>query len=362
MQAAMSKKTLPEFESDLQDSRWQAILARDKKASGFVYAVLTTGIYCRSGCPSRRPNIENVSFFDTPESARNAGFRACKRCQPDDHILSASERIAQACQSMRNAEVAPALKELAAQAQMSPNHFHRTFKAITGTTPKAYARWHKTQKLQDKLQQSDTTVTQAIFNAGFNSVSRFYEQATSLLGMSASRYQKGGADEKILFAVGECSLGSLLVACTVKGVCALLLGDDPDALLDDLQTRFPKAELVGGDTHFEALVARVVGYVNQPQQSLDLPLDIQGTAFQERVWSALMKIPPGSTASYAQIAADIGAAGAHRAVASACGRNKLAVVIPCHRVVRSDGGLSGYRWGIDRKRQLLDMEQQLHNG
>ena len=250
----------------------------------------------------------------------------------------------------------PHLSELAARAGMSAYHFHRVFKAVTGVTPRAYAAAHRTTRLRRELDKDCKTVTQAIYDAGFNSGGRFYETADQLLGMTPTAYRAGGVDAEIRFAVGECSLGSVLVAQSAKGICAILLGDDPDALVRDLQDRFPRATLVGDDTAFEKTVASVIGCVEQPALGLDLPLDVRGTAFQQRVWQALREIPVGSTATYADIAARIGAPKGARAVARACGANALAVAIPCHRIVRTDGALSGYRWGVDRKRNLLDKE------
>lgn len=238
---------------------------------------------------------------------------------------------------------------------MSPFHFHRIFKSVTGVTPKAYADARRAERVRRALSETGT-ITEAIYDAGFNSGGRFYEQSDKVLGMTPTRFRAGGQAAQIRFAVGECSLGSILVAATDKGVCAILFGDDPDELLRDLQDRFDKAELIGGDAAFEALVAQVVGFVEQPRLGLDLPLDVRGTAFQQRVWQALAEIPAGETASYADVAAKIGKPTAVRAVAQACAANALAVAIPCHRAVRNDGALSGYRWGVERKRALLDRE------
>ncbi|MNZ63588.1 Bifunctional transcriptional activator/DNA repair enzyme Ada [compost metagenome] len=240
---------------------------------------------------------------------------------------------------------------------MSPFHFHRVFKAITGVTPKAYASAHRASKVRHQLQRS-STITDALYEAGFNSNSRFYESSNARLGMTPGTYRDGGANTDIRFAIGQCSLGAILVAQSARGICAILLGDDPQALLHDLQDKFPKANLLGGDSEFETLVAKVVGLIEVPGIGLNLPLDLRGTVFQERVWQALRNIPAGSTASYAEIAQRIGSPKAVRAVAQACAANALAVAIPCHRVVRSDGNLSGYRWGIERKRQLLERERQ----
>lgn len=342
-----------------QDPRWTAVVARDTSADGsFVYAVRTTGIYCHPGSPTRLPKPENVVFFDSPEDAEAAGFRASQRANADQTSLVKyhADLIAKACRQIEEAkEKIPRLEELAATAAMSPYHFHRVFKQITGVTPKAYADAHRAQKMRVQLAQS-SSITEALYQAGFNSNSRFYENADQLLGMSPSRYRQGGKGIQIHFALGECSLGSILVATSERGICAILLGDDPQVLLNDLQDKFPKADLLGGDQQFEQLVATVVGFVEAPAIGLALPLDLQGTAFQQRVWQALCAIPPGTTASYADIAAAIGAPKAVRAVALACGANSIAVAIPCHRVIRSDGKLSGYRWGIDRKRALLRRE------
>lgn len=265
-------------------------------------------------------------------------------------------RIAAACRRIEGATEPPSLAELATQAGLSTFHFHRLFKAATGLTPKQYADAHRAGRVRDALSRADAKVTDAIFDAGFNATGRFYEQAGAVLGMTPRQYRAGGVDARIAFAIAQTSLGALLVARSARGVCAISLGDDPDALLRELQDRFPRAELVGGDAGFERLVAQVVGLIAQPGIGHDLPLDVRGTAFQQRVWQALRRIPPGQTASYADIAARIGSPKAVRAVAQACAANTLAIAIPCHRVVRSDGALSGYRWGVARKRALLERE------
>ena len=248
------------------------------------------------------------------------------------------------------------MRELASAAGLSPYHFHRVFKAVTGVTPRAYAAAHRARRVRDQLARPDTTVTEAIYDAGYNSGGTFYATSDRLLGMTPTDYRAGGANTEIHFAVGECSLGSILVAQSRKGVCAILIGDDPDALARDLQDRFRNARLIGGDEGFDELVAKVVGFVEAPRLGLDLPLDVRGTAFQQRVWQALRAIPAGSTVSYEEIARRIGSPKAVRAVASACAANAIAVAIPCHRVVRNDGALSGYRWGVERKRALLARE------
>lgn len=286
---------------------------------------------------------------------------AAKESGPAPRARTAADRaglVARSCRLIEAGPVPPKLGELAAQAGMSPGHFHRVFKAQTGLTPKAYASAYRARKLREELNAPKGSVTDAIYEAGFNSSSRFYEASDGLLGMPARDYRAGGSGAVIRFAVGQCSLGAILVAQSQRGVCAILLGDSPDMLVRNLQDQFPKAHLVGGDAGFEQLVARVVGFVEAPSNGLDLPLDIQGTAFQERVWQALRRIPPGATVSYAEVAERIGAPKAARAVARACGANPLAVAIPCHRVVRRDGDVSGYRWGVDRKRELLRREAE----
>lgn len=338
--------------------RWARVVARDPAADGqFVYSVRTTGVYCRPSCPARRARPENVRFHDTAAAAELAGFRACKRCRPNQPSDASTHGtlVAAACRRIEAQDKAPTLRALAADAGMSEFHFHRVFKRLTGLTPRQYAAAHTTRRVRDAL-AGPGTVTDAIIEAGYGSSSRFYERSDAILGMTPRRYQSGGADQHIRFAVGDCALGVVLVAASDKGVCAILLGDDPEALLHDLQDRFPRAHLEGGDAGFDTTVAQVVGLIDAPGQRLDLPLDVRGTAFQQRVWLALRDIPPGSTASYADIAAKIGAPHSFRAVAQACGANLLAVAIPCHRVVRTDGGLSGYRWGVERKRALLQRE------
>ena len=263
--------------------------------------------------------------------------------------------VALACRAIEAADEPPPLAELAAGAGMSAYHFHRVFKRVTGVTPKAYAAAHRARRVREALSKR-SSVTDALYDAGFNSTGRFYESSGKLLGMTPSAYRDRGVGTHIRFAVGQCTLGSILIAATEKGVCAISLGDDPQALVHELEKRFSRAQLVGADSEFERWVARVVGFVEHPALGLDLPLDIRGTAFQQRVWQALREIPPGSTATYSEIAKRVGAPRAVRAVAGACAANCLAVAIPCHRVVRSDGSLSGYRWGVERKRRLLDRE------
>ena len=337
------------------DPRWASVVARDPQAK-FYYSVKTTGVYCRPSCAARLARPENVQFHRTCKDAENAGFRPCKRCKPDQASpVDHSEKISSACRLIENSETPPSLKLLARHVGLSTYHFHRVFKAATGLTPKGYAAAHRASLVRKSLNKSDT-VTDAIYDAGYNSNSRFYETSNQVLGMTPSNYRAGGAQTDIRFAAGECSLGSILVAQSERGVCAIFLGDDPDALVRELLDQFPNANLIGGDAGFEQLVAKVVGFVEAPERGFDLPLDVRGTAFQQRVWQSLRKIPAGSTASYTDVAKLIGSPRSVRAVAQACGANKLAVVIPCHRVVRNGGALSGYRWGVERKRALLKKE------
>jgi AraC family transcriptional regulator of adaptative response/methylated-DNA-[protein]-cysteine methyltransferase len=341
------------------DALWAAVAARDGSQDGrFFYGVATTGVFCRPSCGARLPRRENVTFHTTAEAAVQAGFRPCKRCRPDGPARAERQagQVTRACRLIETSESEPDLDALAEVAGLSPHHFHRVFKAVTGITPKAYARAHRTGRLRETLAQA-RTVTGALYDAGYASSARFYDEAPQALGMAPRAYRQGGADTAIRFALAQCSLGALLVAATDIGLCAITLGDDPAVLLRDLQDRFPQAELQGADAAFELQVARVVGLVERPGSGAELPLDIRGTAFQRRVWQALREIPPGTTVSYAELARRLGAPTAVRAVASACAANTLAVAVPCHRVVRSDGGLSGYRWGLDRKAVLLAREE-----
>lgn len=353
----MASPTPPAYATD--EARWQAVQMRDANADGhFVYAVRTTGVYCRPSSLARLPKRENVEFFDSAAAAEVAGYRPSRRAHADQTSVAVerTELVAQACRLIREAETPPCLEELAAQAGMSPYYFHRVFKAETGLTPKKYAAANRALKLREELNAPDVSVTDAIYGAGFNSNSRFYAVSDQVLGMRARDFRAGGLGTVIRFAVGQCSLGAILVAQSQRGICAILIGDDPERLVQDLQDQFPKAELVGGDGNFELLVAQVVGFIEAPSIGLNLPLDVRGTAFQQRVWQALREIPPGVTVSYAEIAEHIGAPKAVRAVAQACGANRIAVAIPCHRVVRRDGDISGYRWGVERKRELLRRE------
>lgn len=343
------------------DPRWQAVMARDRAQDGtFVYSVRSTGIYCRPSCPARHAKPGNVAFHAGPAEAEAAGFRACRRCTPNAASLAEQHAatIEKACRTIESVDEPLRLTALAASVGMSSFHFHRVFKAVTGLTPKAYAAAHRSRRAREQLSSGGTSVTEAIYEAGFNSSGRFYATSNATLGMTPTAFRAGGVDTDIRFAIAECSLGDILVAASDRGICAISLGDDAEKLARELQDRFPNANLIGGDAEFEKLVARVIGFVEAPRLGLDLPLDISGTAFQQRVWQALRDIPAGATASYAEIAERIGSPKAVRAVAGACAANAIAVAIPCHRVIKNDGALSGYRWGVERKRALLAKEAQ----
>lgn len=342
------------------EARWRQVEARDHTVDGqFFYSVKTTGVYCRPSCAARLARRENVGFHATCADAERAGFRPCKRCKPDQQSMADEQcaKVVAVCRLIETADETPHLGELAAWVGLSRYHFHRVFKSVTGVTPKAYADAHRINRVQAQLKHSGS-VTEAIYDAGYNSSGRFYAKSNGVLGMTPGKFRAGGGGADIRFAVGECSLGSFLTAATDKGVCAILLGDDPDALLRELQDRFPHANLLGGDRDFELLVARVLGMIETPSRGIDLPLDIRGTAFQQRVWQALRDIPAGCTVSYTDIAERLGSPKLVRAVAGACAANHIAIAIPCHRVVRKGGDLAGYYWGIARKRELLRRETE----
>lgn len=351
---------------DTDALRWAAVQDRDPAADGhFVFSVKTTGVYCRPSCAARPARRENVAFHANPAAAERAGFRPCKRCRPDQPQRAAREAalIAEACRWIENAVEAGSeelrLVDLAAKAGISAHHFHRMFRRIAGVTPKSYAAAQRQRRVQNGL-SAGSRVTETIYDAGFNSSSRFYEAAPGMLGMTPTAYRKGGEGEVIRHAMGRCSLGGVLVAATERGVCSIMFGDSPAALVKDLGERFPKARVVEAEPGFAEWVAKVVRFVDDPAvaEGLGLPLDIRGTAFQRRVWEALRAIPPGRTASYSEVAQRLGMPRAVRAVAGACAANSLAVAIPCHRVVGSDGRLTGYRWGVERKRRLLERERK----
>ncbi|MGC4065023.1 MAG: bifunctional DNA-binding transcriptional regulator/O6-methylguanine-DNA methyltransferase Ada [Polyangiaceae bacterium] len=354
-----SKQGDPPRDFATTDPRWAALLAREPHAHApFVYAVRTTGIYCRVGCKARTPRRKNVEFYRDAKAAERAGFRPCKRCHPNQEVRDAPQlrTVERLCRMIEASAALPRLDGLSRNARMSVHHLHRVFKAATGITPRDYAHACRARRLRTELRRAGT-VTAAMYDAGYISSGRFYEASNQILGMTPTSYRSGGAGEQIQFAVESCALGSILVAATARGVCAVSLGDDRRLLLDELGRLFPKAELQRGGVHFDTLVAKVVAAVESPSRGLDLPLDIRGTAFQQRVWRALRDVPPGATVTYSSLARRLGAPNATRAVARACATNVIAVAIPCHRVVRQDGNLAGYRWGLERKRALLELEE-----
>jgi AraC family transcriptional regulator of adaptative response/methylated-DNA-[protein]-cysteine methyltransferase len=345
------------------DARWAAVVARDPAADGtFVLGVRTTGIYCRPTCPARRPKRENVVFHPDPAAARAAGFRACKRCEPDAEperrlmaqAVTAAARLIEA--AVADEAPAPTLDALAAKAGYAPHHFHRMFKRATGVTPRAYASALRAGRAAAGLADG-ASVTETIHAAGYGSASRFYAQAGARLGMAPSVRRDGGRGETIRHASAETSLGRVLVAATDKGVCAIQFGDGDATLEAWLRRRFPNAAIEPAGDAFADTLATVVALIERPDEDRALPLDLRGTAFQERVWQALRAIPAGSTASYAEIAAAVGRPGAARGVATACAANAVAVAVPCHRVIHADGSISGYRWGVARKATLLERER-----
>jgi AraC family transcriptional regulator of adaptative response/methylated-DNA-[protein]-cysteine methyltransferase len=340
------------------DPRWQRIIARDREADGvFWYSVSSTGVYCRPSCPSRSAHRRFVEIHDTLAAAQATGYRPCQRCHPERPSLHEINRslIIRACKLIAESEHELPLEVLAVSFRRSPSHFHRLFKSVVGITPKAYHSACRAERLRREL-AGEPSITGAFYAAGFASSAQFYASADRLLGMVPSRYKTGGHHERIFFALGQCSLGVVAVASTSKGVAAILLGDDAEKLLCDLQDRFPRAELIGADDQYEQLVATVVGLIEQPGVAVNLPLDIRGTAFQQKVWMILSTVAPGTTITYAEVARRLGSPRAARKVAAACAANPLAVAIPCHRVVRNDGSFWGYAWGLERKQLLLERE------
>jgi AraC family transcriptional regulator of adaptative response/methylated-DNA-[protein]-cysteine methyltransferase len=338
-----------------EESRWNALVERDRTdVDVFCYAVRTTGVYCRPGCSSRLPRRENVEFFDTCKEAELAGYRPCKRCKPDaaPPLDRLTKVIVQACRSLEKADEPFTLDKLAAEAGLSPWYFHRLFKKIVGVTPKQYASTQQARRFRHSLKTS-RSVTEAVYNSGFGSSSRACEKARDRLAMTPSIYRRGATGLTIRYGIAPCFLGWVVVAATDRGICAIEFGDDPRALPGQVQQSFPDAHLEEAGQDFSAVIEKVTAFIEAPGQGFELPLDIQGTAFQQRVWSALREVPPSVTVNYAEVADRIGTPKAVRAVAQACAANRLAVAIPCHRVVRRDGQLSGYRWGVERKRALL---------
>ena len=334
------------------DAAWAAVKRRDRVFDGrFVTGVLSTGIYCRPSCAARHPARENVRFFADGAAARAAGLRACKRCLPDD-VARDEAAVLAAIDEIRRADDAPSLSMLAALTSYSPAHFQRVFKRAIGLSPAAYARALREERARDALGQGES-VTDAIYAAGYGSASRFYEDTKGKMGMSASDWRNGGEGRTIHYATVETSIAPMLVAATDKGVCCLSFNEG----VDELRTRFPKGELVEGGEHFRALFEEVAAAVEQPGSGTEIPLDVKGTAFQQRVWQALREIPAGETRSYGQLAAALGNPKASRAVGGANGANNIAVLIPCHRVIAADGGLGGYAYGTRIKAELLRREE-----
>lgn len=340
---------------------WQAVLAREAQFDGaFVYAVRTTGIYCRPSCPSRKPAWRNVDFYPLPEVAEQAGYRPCRRCRPDllDEVDPRVEQARRVCRYIEAHVDEPlTLEALGEQFHTSPNHLQRTFKEIVGISPQQYAEACRMGQVRIALRRGDG-IAEAAYGAGFGSLSRLYDKAGGQLGMTPGTYQRGGVGARIAYTVERCSLGRLLVAATAQGICAVKLGDEDEVLEEALRAEFSEARLYRDAESLGGWVAAIVRHLEGDLPHLDLPLDVQGTAFQRRVWQELQAIPPGETRSYGQVAEALGQPGAARAVAQACAANPVALVVPCHRVVRQDGALGGYRWGIQRKKALLRREAE----
>ena len=340
----------------------QAVSDRNRSFDGaFVFGVRSTKIYCRPSCPARRPKSENIRFFDAPAEAETAGFRACLRCRPQHEGKDdlQGELIAKVCRLIEASEdeTPPSLERLAAELEISPSHLHRTFKTAIGISPREYAQARRAGKFKANVKKNGD-VTTAMYDAGYNSSSRLYEKAAEEFGMTPATYARGGAGAAIFYTIAECSLGKLLIAATAKGICAVSLGDSDAELEQSLFAEFPKAEIAPDDLDLKKYVEEILEHLNGNAAPLDLPTDVQATAFQRRVWQELKKIPPGETRSYKQIAEQIEQPKAVRAVARACATNPIALVTPCHRVVGANGAPSGYRWGIERKKKLLEKEKQ----
>jgi AraC family transcriptional regulator, regulatory protein of adaptative response / methylated-DNA-[protein]-cysteine methyltransferase len=345
---------------DSNSSRWQAVVDRDKAAEGcFYYAVVTTGIFCRPGCSSRLPNQGNVEYFETGAEAMRAGFRPCKRCNPTGETKDkeVEQKIVDVCRKIENSDKTIKLDTLAREAGLSSFHFHRLFKKIVGVTPKMYSSNHQSLRFREKL-KSSKSITDAIFDAGYSSTSGAYSSKGDLLAMKPKEYRAGGRGVTIQYGVAECILGWVIVAATDRGICGIEFGDDVTVLVPQLQKRFPEAVLKEAGPGFKHVIEDVVQFVKVPTASFNLPLDIQGTVFQQKVWTILREIEPGKTMSYTEVAEKVGNPKAVRAVATACASNKIAVVIPCHRVISKAGKISGYRWGVTRKNDLLENEKK----
>lgn len=355
---AMARPLDAPLRASEDDSRWAALMERDPESDGrFVYAVTTTGIFCRPTCPSRRPSRDRVRFFDSPALARQAGYRACTRCRPDAPFpdRARTRAIDSACRTIADAETMPLLTDLAQSAGMSVSHFHRVFRKTVGVTPRQFRHHAITERAKRALRNGES-VTGALYEAGFSSSGRFYETGAPRMGMPPGHLRAGGRNESIRFAVTGCRLGLLLVAATNRGVCEVWLGDNPASLVRRLKASYPNAAIAAADPQMKDFITQIVTLIDKPTSHISLPLDLRGTAFQMRVWEALRHIPPGETRTYAQLAAAIGRPTAARAVGQACAKNPAAIVIPCHRAVGRGGAMRGYRWGVGRKRALLEGE------
>jgi AraC family transcriptional regulator of adaptative response/methylated-DNA-[protein]-cysteine methyltransferase len=342
------------------EARWNAVSENNSNAdSAFYYAVLTTGIYCRPSCRSKLPNRDNVEYFTSCDAAEAAGYRACKRCRPTATSKAGEieQKIIHACRIIEESEISMRLDELASQVNLSPYHFHRLFKKIVGVTPKQYSARHQSQRFHKSL-KSSPSVTDAIYTAGYGSSGSAYDKKRDQLAMKPTVYRKGADGVTITYGLAQCFLGWVIVAATDRGICAIEFGDDSDTLPGQVQASFPNAQLTKADRGFETLIKEVVGFIESPEDMFQVPLDIQGTAFQQQVWEILRQIKPGKTMSYTDVAERLGKPNAVRAVASACASNKLAVVIPCHRVISKSGKTGGYRWGTERKKKLLQSEKE----
>jgi AraC family transcriptional regulator of adaptative response/methylated-DNA-[protein]-cysteine methyltransferase len=348
-----------------EERYWRAVQERDARSDGvFVFAVRSTGIYCRPSCPARRPGREQVRFFPDAPVAEAAGFRACRRCRPGEAHDgdSRAELVHRVCRWIEAQDGVPwTLDDLGRETGVSPWHLHRTFKAVVGITPRQYADTCRLKRLKQGLRE-EKDVTEALYEAGYGSSSRLYERAADQLGMTPGTYRRGGRNTRLGYATTSCALGRLLVAASDQGVCAVSLGESDAELVDALRREFPEAEIQPEPARLGQWVDLLLRHLEGREPCLDLPLDVRATAFQRRVWEALRTIPAGSTRSYAEIARSLGQPGAARAVGRACGANPVALVIPCHRAVREDGSLAGYRWGVERKQRLIERERAAGSG
>jgi AraC family transcriptional regulator of adaptative response/methylated-DNA-[protein]-cysteine methyltransferase len=359
----MEQKMFFEMQEIDEETRWNAVQTRDARFNGiFLYGVRSTGIYCKPSCPSRRPRREQVSFFDSSAAAEAAGLRACLRCEPQNAsaVIPQVELVERACRLIEeHTEGVLSLASLGAELRVSPSHLQRTFKSVTGVTPRQYAAAHRVNQFKSRVRDGET-VTGAMYEAGYGSSSRLYEKAGSELGMTPAVYRRGGADMNITYTIVESVLGRLLVAATERGLCAVRVGDSDEELAAELFSEFQAAEIHRDvSATLDDSIKEILRHLEGQQTSLDLPLDVQATAFQSRVWEQLRRIPHGAVRTYSEVASAIGQPQAVRAVASACAANPVAFVTPCHRVIRQDGSLGGYRWGIERKQRLLAQEREL---